>query len=315
MNFADRLQASIKSRNSFLVAGFDPQLEALPRFVREEAARQRTSAESVRWALSTFHHQALIALHQQVAAIKPNIAFFEQYGSPGLEALHEICAEAKNLNLPVIIDGKRSDIGNTAAAYSRTFLGKSKFFSESSAVLDVDALTVSPYLGFDTLEPFMKDCLEYGKGIYVLVKTSNPGSKALQDLVISDGRKVSEVVADWLGEQAVKLQGTSGYSSLGAVVGATYPEEAKKLRARMPNNLFLIPGMGAQGGDAAQAIAGFDYSRATPGGALINMSRGLMSTFATEPTSFSELAIALEENASRANAEIWETIKTRVVTR
>ncbi len=276
MNFADRLIASIAQSKSFIVAGFDPQIEAFPQCILDDAAKRTSSNdEAVYAALVNFHQLALDALVGKVAAVKPNIAFFEQYGIAGLRAFASICSMIKERKLPIIADIKRGDIGSTAQAYSSAYLGQVSLFGKKQAVFDVDAITISPYLGFDTVETYFKDCQEFGKGLFVLVKTSNPGSASIQGLKLQSGQKVAETVATWLADKGAGFLGTSGYSGLGAVVGATYPDEARALRKLMPNNFFLIPGMGAQGGTAQDAVAGFSANKS---GAIINISRGLLGT-------------------------------------
>lgn len=300
-NFANRLLSSIATNNSYIVAGFDPQLDGFPAFILKEASSKATNQDSIYTALMAFHKIALEALHGKIAAIKPNIAFFEQYGLAGLKAFADICQIAKELKLPVVADVKRGDIGSTAKAYSAAFLGRSKCFGRQEPIFDVDAITVSPYLGFDTIETYFEDCQNYGKGLFVLVKTSNPGSASLQSLKVGDSSNVSEHVARWLAEKAPLFLGSSGYSSLGAVVGATYPSEAKKLRELMPKNLFLIPGMGAQGGSAEDAIAGFGADKR---GGLINISRGLLAGFGDGVNDASSLALGISRRSHEFNQQV-----------
>ena len=199
----------------------------------------------------------------------------------------DVNKKAAELGLPVIADAKRGDIGSTAQAYSSAFLGKDAPFA-------ADALTVNPFLGFDTLEPFIQDCEKYGKGIFVLVKTSNPGSAALQG-------ETSHKVAEWLNQSGEKFIGACGYSSLGAVVGATHPEEARELRGAMPKNFFLIPGYGAQGGSAADAVAGFSK---TKHGGIINVSRGLCGNIPADIQSYETLKATFESRIRKMNLEI-----------
>jgi orotidine-5'-phosphate decarboxylase len=284
MNFADRLTASIARTHSFIVAGFDPQLETFPEVVLAEATRTtRTDEEFVFAALTSFYTLALDALAPHVAAIKPNIAFFEQYGLGGLRAFDIVCRAARERGLPVIADAKRGDIGSTAQAYSRAFIGKVTVGARTIPTWNVDAVTVNPFLGFDTIAPFVADCLDHERGIFVLVKTSNPGSGDIQGIRGGESDlDISGSIARWLDKEGRKLLGTCSFSSLGAVVGAPYPAEAKRLRELMPRNFFLIPGMGAQGGTAADAVAGFGVNeRGEPHGALINLSRGLLSAFSS----------------------------------
>lgn len=303
--FADRIQNSIDRTQSYLVAGCDPVIEKLPPFVVSEAIeRAATDAEVVERALAMFSDLFLVAVNGRVAAVKPNIAFFEQYGMSGVKAFAEFCRAARERGIPLIIDAKRGDIGSTAAAYSTGFLGRCTVGGRTIAGFDGDALTVNPFLGFDTLEPFLKDCQEYGKGIFVLVQTSNPGAKDLQGLV-ANNKSVSDHVATFLATNAEKLQGECGWSGLGAVVGASYPEDAVKLRSIMPNNFFLIPGLGAQGADAKDSVAGFGSLKGKKGGALVNVSRGLLEGVARTEE---ELVSLIAANADRFNSQVLKAL-------
>lgn len=299
--FADRLQASIEKTSSVLVAGCDPVLDAMPKFMIADAQSRYDNDEAiVAHVLNTFCETFLAAVAGRVAAIKPNIAFFEQYGMAGLAVFEKFCREVREKDIPLITDAKRGDIGSTAAAYSAAYLGHSTLGGKPFRAFETDALTVNPYLGFDTLEPFVKDCVAHGKGIFVLVQTSNPGAKALQGLR-AEGHTVSNHVARWLGSNAEQLRGACGWSGLGAVVGASYPQEARDLRNIMPDNFFLIPGLGAQGAGADDAVAGFGARNGTKGGALVNASRGLL---AGESTSLEGLMGVIRGNTERFNEQL-----------
>ena len=282
-NFADRLCAAALACGAPAVVGLDPRLELMPPFLLEQA---RHDEQPVRSAIRRFHQIVLEEAAGRVAAVKPQIAFFEQYGLPGLEAFADTLALAREHGLLVIADAKRNDIDSTAAAYASAFLGTADVFGVATPAFDADALTVTPYLGQDTLEPFAAACREHGKGLFVLVKTSNPGSGHLQDLATPDGRTVAERVADMVAELGADLVGEHGYSSIGAVVGATYPEQARALRGRMPAAIVLVPGYGAQGGGAADAVAAFD---ARGMGAVVNASRAI--TYPKEPPPADEAAL------------------------
>ncbi len=305
--FADRLQASIDKSSSVLVAGCDPVIDSLPPFLLAEAQSRHTSDHDVaKHVLNAFCEAFLDAVAGHVAAIKPNIAFFEQYGLSGLSAFEQLCRRIRERGIPLITDAKRGDIGSTAAAYSAAFLGQATVGGKPFRAFEADALTVSPYLGFDTLEPFMKDCAAHGKGIFVLVQTSNPGAKALQGLS-AGGHTVSQHVANFLAQNAEQLAGECGWSGLGAVVGASYPDEARELRAAMPSNYFLIPGLGAQGAGADDAVAGFGHRDGKRGGALVNASRGLL---AGKSSSLEELRNLISANAKKFNAELNQALKS-----
>ena len=294
-SFADRLQASILSSQSALVAGCDPVLEKLPAFLLDEAQRTtKSDSEFVERALSRFGEIFLSAVTGKVAAIKPNIAFFEQYGLPGLHAFKRLCDSIRVARVPLIIDAKRGDIGSTAAAYSAAFISGVTIRGSRHVAFECDALTINPFLGFDTLEPFVSDCEEHGKGLFILLQTSNPGAKDIQGLE-SEGKTVSGHVAEWLAANASRLEGECGFSGLGAVVGASYPEEARALRAALPSTFFLMPGFGAQGAGADDATAGFAERNGSRGGALVNVSRGLL-----EGSSDSEISL---EQLIRSNVE------------
>lgn len=273
MNFVDYLLDAQSRSGSTIVAGIDPVLDAIPGCFIEKGITATGSGEDlISRAIVDFYGSALQQIGASVVAVKPNLAFFEQYGVAGIKAFESITKLARDLKLPVIADAKRGDIGSTAQAYSNAFLGRTQIGGEARAIFDVDALTVNPYLGFDTLEPFLQDCITYGKGLFVLVKTSNPGSGDLQDRKTEDSRTISVRVAGWIAKNSDKLKGSSEYSSLGAVVGATYPTELAMLRNLMPTSVLLIPGFGAQGGTVSDVTPGF---HADGRGAIVNMSRGL----------------------------------------
>lgn len=303
--FADKLQSSISSTGSVLIAGFDPVLDKLPPCILAEAERVgRTDHEYIERALSIFSEVFLAAVTGRVAAIKPNIAFFEQYGVPGLSVFKRLCDQIRTANIPLVIDAKRGDIGSTAAAYSAAFLGDITVRGRSFTAFECDALTVNPFLGFDTIEPFLVDCERRGKGLFVLLQTSNPGAKDIQGFRSGD-ETVSSHVARWLGSQADRLMGACGWSGLGAVVGASYPSEARDLRERLPHTFFLIPGFGAQGAGAQDAVAGFGLQRGERGGAIVNVSRALVAGEATSPEGFRAL---IASNVDQCNVQLKKAL-------
>jgi orotidine-5'-phosphate decarboxylase len=305
-HFADALTDAIQRTGSALIAGFDPDIATFPEFVLRSSFGDGDGAEK---ALLSYYRRVIPLLVSQVAAIKINIAFFEQYGVPGLRAFSKISREVRDSGILLVTDAKRGDIGSTAAAYARAFLTPpSTLRGERVESFEADALTVNPFLGFDTLEPFLDACAAHGKGLFILVKTSNPGSSALQGIA-ERGQTVSETIARWIGDNAARLTGERGYSSLGAVVGATYPFEAAGLRALMPSSYLLIPGMGAQGGTAEDALAGFDPQL---GGGIINVSRALFQIDAT--LSGEEWDARLLENLSSLNGAVQAAIRQRSLT-
>jgi orotidine-5'-phosphate decarboxylase len=201
-----------------------------------------------------------------VPIVKLQAAFFEELGPPGMAVMRGAIQHAQQRGLLVIVDGKRNDIGSTAEAYARAYLGRGQ------SAWNADAMTVSPYLGDDSLAPFVDTAIERGAGIFVLVKTSNPGGRMLQDLPC-DGRPLYTHVAAHVEELAAQSVGEFGYGSIGAVVGATYPAQLAELRRLMPHTWFLVPGFGSQGGTAADVAAAFDFGGL---GAIINNSRGII---------------------------------------
>lgn len=296
--FADRLLDAVDQKQSALVVGIDPSLERMPLALLKEAEVNGGSRHEVAGrALARFGIDLLTATAPYAAAIKPQLAFFERYGSYGLRAFEEIVREAKRCNLLVIADGKRNDIGSTAEAYAEAFLG-------TDGPLSVDALTLNSYLGSDGIEPFLRRCREHGRGVFILVKTSNPSSGEFQDLDV-DGRplyrRVGEAVHAW-GEP----MGHRGYGPAGAVVGATYPSQLAELRQAMPHALFLVPGFGAQGGTADDVVPAFDAD--TGYGALINSSRGIMYAYDANDTQANYIE-AQRQAAKAARDAINEALK------
>lgn len=256
--FAERLFDRIKKMENPTVLGLDPRIEYVP-----DSIRGKFHNDSA--AIKDFNRKLLYTLHDVVPAVKFQSAYYELLGPEGAFVLKESIDFARSLGMIVMLDGKRNDIGSTADAYAEAYLGKSGY--------DADALTVNAYLGTDGIEPFVKLCKRYGKGIFILVKTSNPSSGEFQDLVLESGKRIYEHMAGMVSGWGREYIDGSGYSCIGAVIGATYPGELKALRTSMPSTPFLIPGYGAQGGKAADVRHGFD-ERMT--GAVINSSRGLM---------------------------------------
>jgi orotidine-5'-phosphate decarboxylase len=260
--FSARLAARVQALDSRVCLGIDPRPEAHP--TTHPAAHDHDPARIGR-AVAAHVREVLHACHDLIACVKPQSAFFEALGIPGLIALAQVIADAKALAVPVILDAKRGDIGSTAEAYANAYLAEGVFAA--------DALTVNPYLGLDTLEPFIAAAERGGRGLFVLVKTSNPGSGDLQDVRSDDGRTLHERLADALRDRSRELlRDANGYTLLGAVVGATYPAELAAARARLPHSWLLVPGYGAQGGSATDVVAAFD---AAGSGAVVNASRSL----------------------------------------
>ena len=262
MHFADRLNARIAELDAPAIVGLDPHLGRLPTPLRERfqgkdgEAHRRAAAEAVlEWGVAS-----LQGMQGVVPATKPQIAFFEQLGSAGVAVLEVLCQEARDRGILVLMDAKRGDIGSTAEGYARALL-------DDDGPMGADAVTLSPYLGRDSIEPFLARC-EHGKGLFVLVRTSNPGGGDLQ--VEHDAAKC---VAGWIRAWNAEREGASGYGPVGCVVGETVPGEADALRQAMPHSIFLVPGYGAQGGTAADTAPCFHDGRR---GALVNSSRGVL---------------------------------------
>ena len=278
-NFADRLMQAIEAKNSRVLVGIDPRLDRIPKSIREaNLSRLGETLEGAAAALLEFGKRVIDAVEPHVSAVKPQVAFFEQFGWPGFRAFVETAAYASAKGLVVIGDVKRGDIGSTAEAYAAGLLGQTQIGGSAVAPVELDAVTVNPYLGVDGVEPFTEAAAREVKGLFVLVKTSNPSSTDFQDLP-TDGGLTHEIVADRVVEWGRSCIGECGYSSVGAVVGATHPNALKALRERMPHTPFLVPGYGAQGGGAAEVAPAFD-SRGL--GAIVNSSRGIIFAYADD---------------------------------
>ncbi|MDW7657729.1 MAG: orotidine-5'-phosphate decarboxylase [Bacillota bacterium] len=277
MNFADRLHDAILKTENPTVMGLDPQLDFVPEALLSafrEACDDAGLATGL--AISEFNRRLLDAVAGVIPAVKLQSAFYEQYGLPGLDALQQTIAYARNKGFLVIVDAKRNDIGSTAAAYARTFLNEAVLIDGTKrAAFAADAVTLNAYLGIDGIQPFL-DCCGQGKGVFILVRTSNPSAGDLQDLELADGHSVCEAMADLVSVWGKNLIGKSGYSSVGAVVGATWPQQAESLRRRMPHTFILVPGYGAQGGTADDAVRGFGQDGR---GGIVNASRSLMAAW------------------------------------
>ena len=272
--FADRLVEAIEAKGSPICVGIDPIFEMLPDAVAGEAAkRDANNAEAAIDAIFSFTTSVLKIVAPHVPCVKFQSAYFEKYLWEGVEAYYSLVQEAAELDLLVIGDVKRGDIGSTSAAYAAAHLAEPPF-DEHEDIRVPDAITINPMLGIDTLEPFVKTATDYGKGLFVLVRTSNPGSAELQDAKLEDGRTWSEMLAEKVAAVAAApaLVGSSGWSSIGAVVGATQTHTMQSIRKRMPQSIFLLPGYGAQGATAEMTKAAFINGQ----GALVSASRSIL---------------------------------------
>lgn len=261
------------------VAGLDPKLDYVPSFIKEKCfEKYGKNLEGAAQALLEFNKALIDALCDIVPAVKPQAAYYEMYGWQGVKALAETIAYAKSKGMYVITDGKRNDIGTTMEAYAAAHLGTTEIEGSEVEAFGADALTVNGYLGSDGIKPLLKICGEKDKSIFVLVKTSNKSSGELQDK-ITDGKTVYETMGNMCENWGRELTGKSGYSAVGAVVGATYPEMLGELREKLPHTFFLVPGYGAQGGGANDVKYAFDKNGI---GAVINSSRGIMCAWKKE---------------------------------
>lgn len=276
-SFSERLNARIRSRGTPVLVGLDPRWECLPEAIRSRAAASPgTILERTAQAFEVFCREVIDVVSPLVAAIKPQVAFFEQLGHPGLRVLKTVMQQARKQGLIVIADAKRGDIGTTATAYANAWLAGE---DDDAAPWPADAVTVNPYLGCDALEPFTQVARQRNGGIYVLVRTSNPGAADFQDLTAGT-KPLYEAVAEKVEALSAASRGTDRFGCIGAVVGATWPEQLSTLRAGMPSTPFLIPGFGAQGATAGDVAAAFCEDGL---GAIVNNSRGINFAFSQSP--------------------------------
>ena len=293
----EKLIEKIKKTQAPVVVGLDPMLDYIPGFLLKEAfARHEETLEGAAQAVWEFNKGIIDAVWDLIPAVKPQIAMYEQFGIPGLKAYKQTVDYCHEKGLIVIGDIKRGDIGSTSAAYAAGHLGRVQVGSRSYAPFDEDFATVNPYLGSDGVKPFVEVCKEYKKGLFILVKTSNPSSGEFQDRLI-DGKPLYEWVGEKVNQWGLEHMGRD-YSYIGAVIGATYPEMGKTLRKLMPRTFFLVPGYGAQGASAADLA---DFFGDDGLGAIVNSSRGIIAAYKKEPyASFGEEGYA---QASRKAVE------------
>ena len=271
----NKLISNIRKTNAPIVVGLDPMLNYIPEHIQKKAfAEFGETLEGAAEAIWQYNKGIVDATYDLIPAVKPQIAMYEQFGIPGLVAYKKTVDYCKSKDLVVIGDIKRGDIGSTSAAYAVGHLGHVQVGSRKYAGFDEDFATVNPYLGSDGVKPFMDGCKEEKKGIFVLVKTSNPSSGEFQDRVI-DGRPLYELVGEKVAQWGDELMG-DGYSYVGAVVGSTYPEMGKVLRKIMPKTFILVPGYGAEGGKGADLVHFFNEDGL---GAIVNSSRGIIAAY------------------------------------
>lgn len=274
----NQLVKKIEELKAPIVVGLDPMLDYVPEQIKEKAfSEYGETLEGAGEAIWQFNKGILDATSDLIPAVKPQIAMYEQFGIEGLKAFHKTCAYAKEKGLVIIGDIKRGDIGSTSKAYAVGHVGKVQVGSKSYRGFEEDFVTVNPYLGSDGVKPFIDVCKEEKKGIFVLVKTSNPSSGEFQDQLI-DGKPLYELVAQKVAQWGEEHMGDS-YSYIGAVVGATYPEMGAALRKVMPKNYILVPGYGAQGGKGSDLAPFFNKDGL---GAIVNSSRGIIAAYKQE---------------------------------
>ncbi len=289
--FGDRVAAAVDAKRSQLLVGLDPRPELLPVELRGDIHRSRASAAD---AVGRFCRGLIDAVAPYVVGVKAQLAYFETLGADGLRSFEEVCEYARAANLLVVADAKRGDIGSSARAYADAYLEE-----REDRPPPVDALTVNPYLGSDSIEPFLAACRRSGNGIFCLVKTSNAGSADIQDAALSDGRQVWQHVAELVAGWGQDLVGERGLSSVGAVVGATYPRAIGEARKLMPQAILLLPGVGAQGGTPADVARAFTSG---PASALVPVSRAVIYAFRVDGADWRKAAAA---EAARLRGEVW----------
>lgn len=277
IDLIDVLIDKIIEKQNPTVVGLDTRLEYLPKNLIKKDSGTCVDFEGAAQSIFEFNRKIIDAVYEYIPGVKVQIAYYEMYGVPGIEAFYNTCQYAKAKGLVVIGDVKRNDIGSTAEAYAKAYLGETNLIGNVDSAFDLDFITINPYLGIDGVLPFIEACEEYNKGLFILVKTSNPSSADFQDLYIGDTMSMLyEIVAQKVSKWGENSIGKRGYSAVGAVVGATHPEQAERLRQNMPYTYFLVPGYGAQGGRADDICGCFDRQGL---GAIINASRSIICAY------------------------------------
>lgn len=308
-NAMDVLIEKIKECDNSTVIGVDTRYDMVPECVRKKYS---TDLKGMCSAMLEYSKALIDATYDIIPAVKLQSAYFEMYGVEGIKLYKEMIDYCKEKGMVVMADVKRGDIGSTSAGYSRAYLGKNMIDEKEQAIFDVDFATVNPYMGSDCVMPFVEDCKKYDKGIFVLVKTSNKSSGEIQDVKAEDGEEIYKKVAKLVNTWGSELIGENGYSSVSAVVGATYPKQLQELRELMPHSYFLIPGYGAQGGKAEDIALGFDKNGL---GGIVNATRSLMCAYKSDlwKDKFAEedYAKATRAEAIRMRDELNSAIKSK----
>jgi len=290
-NFADRLTEAVAGKQSQLAVGLDPRLDLLPVELRGEAVLGPAGAAA---SVARFCRGIVDAVAPHAVAVKPQAAFFEALGADGMRALEEVCAHARSVGLLVLLDAKRGDIGSTARGYAEAYLEP-----RDGGAPVADAITASPYLGHDSVEPFLAACRRHGAGVFFLVRTSNAGAADVQDATLSDGRPLWQHVADLVREWGEPYVGESGMSSVGAVVGATHPRAVSEARRMLPRSPLLLPGIGAQGATPADVARAFTTGAAS---ALVTASRSVIYAYREGERDWRDAAA---DAAQRLSEQVW----------
>lgn len=308
-HFADRLCEAVERKGNAVVVGLDPRLESLPEDLLAVCrALYGSTTRAAAEALWRFNRDIIDAVHDLVPVVKPQLAFYERYGLEGLQAYVRTVHYARDAGLLVIADAKRNDIGPTAVGYAEAFLGPTRVFEQTvPGDFEADALTVNAFLGSDGITPFIDQAQRHGRGLFVLVKTSNTSSGELQDVPVA-GRPLYEHLGQLVETWGAASRGSCGYSAVGAVVGATYPEQARALRALMPHTVFLVPGYGAQGATAADVVGCFD---ARGYGAIVNASRSIIFAFRTPAYSAMSYPVAARTATLHMIHELHQALGTK----
>ena len=304
----DRLIEKIKATGNPSVVGLDPKLDYVPAFLRKRFQDEDgCSLQAAARAIFAYNKAIINEICDIVPAIKPQAAYYEMYGWSGVKTLEDTIRYAKSKGMFVITDGKRNDIGATMTAYTAAHLGTVMVGENELEPFGADALTVNGYLGSDGINPLLDACKSRDKGIFVLVKTSNPSSGELQDQLM-DGVPLYARMGDLCEKWGAETVGKYGYSAVGAVVGATYPAQLKELRERLPHTFFLVPGYGAQGGGAEGVAAAFDENGL---GAIVNSSRAIMCAYQKEGCDEQDFAKASRREAIRMRDDITSFVKIK----
>lgn len=298
----DRMITKIIETGNPTVVGLDPKLDYVPNFIKEKCFEEKgADLKGAAAAILKFNKAIIDEIYDIVPAVKPQAAYYEMYGWHGVKALYKTIEYAKEKGMFVIVDGKRNDIGATMEAYTNAYLGSVEIKGNTFEGFGADALTVNGYLGTDGIAPLTAVCNKNEKGIFVLVKTSNKSSGELQDKLLEEGGTIYNAMGDMCEKWGADSIGKYGYSAVGAVVGATYPEQLAEMRAKLPHTFFLVPGYGAQGGGAEGVSKAFDANGL---GAIVNSSRAVMCAYQKEGCDEKDFAKAARREVIRMRDDI-----------